>query len=341
MTRRVKIIIFFLSAALVLAAADLYVTFFVPASRAGGKKAVNIQKGTSFRVIAADLEEKGIIRSADSFIFAASILGDYKKVKAGEYEIDSSMTPLHILDMLVKGKVKKYIVTIPEGYNIREVAAILGGEGLVDEAQFLSKVTDKNYAKALGFNALTLEGYLFPDTYEFTKGMSDEEIIARMVERFLTVYDSEFAGDAKKRGMTMRKAVTLASIIEKETGSPQERELVSAVFQNRLKKGVKLQSDPTVIYDIRDFNGALTRKDLYARRPHNTYIYYGLPPGPISNPGRASLRAAINPAKENYLYFVSKNDGTHFFSRSLKEHNRAVRQYQRHIKLNYEKALQS
>lgn len=341
MTRRVKIIIFLLSAALVLTAADLYVTFFVPASRTGGKKAVNIQKGTSFRVIAADLEEKGLIRSADSFIFAASILGDYKKVKAGEYELDSSMTPLQVLDMLVKGKVKKYIVTIPEGYNIREVAAVLAGEGLVDEGQFLSKVADRNYAKALGFNAPTLEGYLFPDTYEFTKGMSDEEIIARMVERFLTVYDSEFAGDAKKRGMTMQKVVTLASIIEKETGSPQERELVSAVFHNRLKKGVKLQSDPTVIYDIRDFNGALTRKDLYARRPHNTYIYYGLPPGPISNPGRASLRAAINPARGDYLYFVSKNDGTHFFSRSLKEHNRAVHQYQRHIKLNYEKAPQS
>jgi peptidoglycan lytic transglycosylase G len=341
MTRRVKIIILLLSAAIVLAVVDLYVTFFVPASRAGGKKIVNIQKGMSFRVVATDLEEKGVIRSAQSFIFASSILGDYKKVRAGEYELDSSMTPLQILDTLVKGKVKKYIVTIPEGYNIREVAEILAGQGLSDEGRFLSKVSDGNYARTLGFSGPTLEGYLFPDTYEFTKGMTDEEMIARMVGRFLTVYDSEFAGDAKKRGMTMLKAVTLASIIEKETGSPQERELISAVFHNRLKKGVKLQSDPTVIYDIMDFNGALTRKNLRTRSPHNTYFHYGLPPGPISNPGRASLRAAINPAKGDYLYFVSKNDGTHFFSRSLKEHNRAVSLYQRHIRSGSGKGQQS
>ncbi len=332
MSRRFKIMIFLLSAAFVVAAADLYVTFFVPASRTGEKKTIEIQKGAGFRVIAEDLEEKGIIRSADSFIFAASILGDYKVIKAGEYELDSSMTPLRILDMLVKGKVKEYVVTIPEGYNLREVAATLEKAGLVDGKQFLSKVTDGNYTKTLGFNAPTLEGYLFPDTYEFTRGMGDEGIIAKMAARFLTVYDSEFAAEARRKGLTMQKAVTIASIIEKETGSPQERELVSSVFQNRLRKGVKLQSDPTVIYDMKDFSGFLTKKDLSTRGPHNTYIHYGLPSGPISNPGRAALRAAINPAKDDYLYFVSKNDGTHFFSRSLKEHNQAVNRYQRHDK---------
>ncbi len=334
MSRRLNIVILLIFAVITLAAIELYITFYVPASREGGIRVVNIPKGTSFRVIAADLEDRGVIRSADSFIFAASLLGAYKKAKAGEYEFNRSMTPLEVLDMLVKGRVKKYIVTIPEGYNIREVAQVLEESGLMDREQFLSKVADKNYVKALGLEGTTLEGYLFPDTYEFTKGMSPEEVIAKMVEKFLTVYSSEFAEAAKKRGMTMQKAVTLASIIEKETGAPEERELVSAVFHNRLKKGVKLQSDPTVMYDLMDYKGALTRKNLLARAPHNTYVNYGLPPGPISNPGRASLSAALNPAKEDLLYFVSRNDGTHYFSKSLKEHNKAVRLYQRHIKLN-------
>lgn len=329
MSKRFEKIAFIIIILAVVVSTHLYVTFFTPASREGGLHTVYIQKGTGFRVVAENLEKAGVVRDAESFIYAARLLGAYKKVQAGEYELDSSMTPLSILNALTTGRVKKHLVTIPEGYNIQEVADTLGAEGLVDPAEFKARAADRYFVATLGLDGATLEGYLFPDTYSFTKGMTVDEVITKMVEKFKTVYMAEFDSRARAKGMSMRTVVTLASIIEKETGSPGERALISAVLHNRLKKRIKLQSDPTVIYAIKDFDGNLTRKHLLEKTPYNTYVNYGLPPGPIANPGRASLDAAISPANADYLYFVSMNNGKHFFSSSLKEHNKAVDSFQR------------
>ncbi|MBI5588602.1 MAG: endolytic transglycosylase MltG [Deltaproteobacteria bacterium] len=329
MPKRIEKTVFLILVALVVISTHLYITFFTPASREGGARTVYIQKGTGFRMVAENLEKAGVVRDAESFIYAARLLGAYKKVQAGEYEFDRSMTPLEILNALTKGKVKKHLVTIPEGYNIQEVAEVLSEEGLADPGDFTAKATDRYFVATLGLEGRTLEGYLFPDTYSLTRGMTVEEIITKMVDKFKTVYTAEFDSAARAKGMSMRTVVTLASIIEKETGAPEERDLISAVFHNRLKNRIKLQSDPTVIYDIKDFDGNLTKKHLLAKTPYNTYVNYGLPPGPIANPGKASLKAAISPARADYLYFVSRNNGTHQFSSSLKDHNRAVDSFQR------------
>lgn len=333
MRKLLKISLAVIVTALLLSAAHLYITFYTPASRDSSVKIINIQKGASFRVIASDLEAAGVVKDADSLILAARILGAYTRVKAGEYEFTTDMTAMEVLEYLLKGKVKKHLVTIPEGYNIREIAAVLKDAGLVEEAVFVARAADAGLAASLGLEGRTLEGYLFPDTYEFTKGMSADDIIKRMSDKFKAVY-SEFENDVKKSGMSMKKAVTLASIIEKETGAEAERDLISSVFHNRLRKGIRLQSDPTVIYSISGFDGNITKRHLSAKTPYNTYVINGLPPGPIANPGRESLRAALNPARTDYLYFVSKNDGTHFFSRSLKEHNKAVHLYQKELRLS-------
>lgn len=336
MRKRLETIALILVMAASLLAIHVYITFFTPASRDSSVKLVYVQKGTSFRVVASNLEKAGVVKDSDSLVWAASLLGAYKKIKAGEYELMATMTPMEVLEILIKGRVKRHLVTIPEGYNVREVALVLSATGLADPDEFVKKATDARLVASLGLEGETLEGYLFPDTYEFTKGMGTDELIARMVEKFRAVYFPVFSEQAKKDGLSMRKVLTLASIIEKETGAPEERPLISAVFRNRLKKGIRLQSDPTVIYGIKGFDGNLTKAHLLAKTPYNTYAIYGLPPGPIANPGRESIAAALNPAKEDFLYFVSRNNGTHFFSKSLKEHNNAVNRFQRAAK-NMEK----
>lgn len=338
MRKRLETITIIILIVAALAATHLYITFYTPASKTGELKLVNVQKGTSFRVVAANLEKAGVIRDSDSFIFAANILGAYKKIKAGEYEFNTSMTPMEVLEFLVKGRIKRHLVTIPEGFNIKDIAAELKAEGILEPEAFLKKAADKKFISSLGIEGKSLEGYLFPDTYIFTRGMTPEEVITKMVNNFKAVYNSEFEKVAKQRGMSQTKVLTLASIIEKETGAPGERPLISAVFHNRLKKGIKLQSDPTVIYGAKDFNGNITKKHLLTKSPYNTYVIYGLPPGPIANPGKASISAALNPANEDYLYFVSRNDGTHLFTKNLKDHNKAVNQFQRNLKVNAQTA---
>lgn len=337
MRKHIETIIIVLVAGLLLAATHLYITFYTAPSDKRVIKTVSIERGMSFRVIADNLEKAGVVRDADSFSLAARILGAYKKVKAGEYEFTTNMTPIEVLEQLVKGRIKRYFVTLPEGYNVREIAAVLKSAGLAEPDVFIARALDHELAESLGVEGPTLEGYLFPDTYEFTKGTSADEMIARMVERFKKVY-AEYEDEARARGMSMRKVVTLASIIEKETGAPGERELISSVFHNRLKKGIKLQSDPTVIYGIANFDGNITKKHLSMKSPYNTYAIYGLPPGPIANPGKESIGAALRPAKADYIYFVSRNDGTHKFSKTLKEHNEAVQEFQRQAKAIKEEA---
>mgnify|MGYP001567170740 FL=1 len=326
---RIEIIVITALTVALLVATHLYVILYSSASTDHTMRTIVVPKGASFRVIAANLEKAGVIRDAGAFSFAARMSKAYRKVRAGEYEFRASMPLMEILDALVEGRVKKYQVTIPEGYNVYEAAAALAQAGLVDEQEFLARARDARFVASLGLEGQGVEGYLFPDTYQFEKGMSADDMIRKMIAAFKSVYYPEIDAAARARGMTLGKAVTLASIIEKETGDGSERGLISAVFHNRLKKRIKLQSDPTVIYGIKGFDGNLTKRHLLEKTPYNTYANYGLPPGPIANPGRAALKAAVEPANADYLYFVSKNNGAHHFSTTLKEHNNAVNQYQR------------
>ena len=331
MPRRNTILIMLAAVSLALVATHLHITFFVPVSREPAPAVVVlVPRGVSFKAVAERLHEAGVIRDVGNFIFAARFKRAAKRIKAGEYELSANMAVIDILNMLIDGKVMSHPLTIPEGYNITDIAGALKGAGFVsDSDEFIRRANDKTFAAALGFEAASLEGYLFPDTYAFTKDMSVDEMISMMTARFRAVYYKDFAPAAREKDMSLNKVITLASIIEKETGAGDERPLISAVFHNRLKTGVRLQSDPTVIYGIKDFDGNLTKKHLRTRTRYNTYRFHGLPPGPIANPGAASIDAAINPVSEDYLYFVSRGDGTHYFSKSLREHNNAVNKFQR------------
>jgi UPF0755 protein len=219
-------------------------------------------------------------------------------------------------------------LTVPEGLTVVQIADVIERAGLGAAPEVVARANDPAHARALGVAASGLEGYLFPDTYLFPRTVTVDGILAAMVARFRTVFTPEWERRAAELGLTTHQAVTLASIIEKETGDPAERPLIGSVFHNRLKRGMRLETDPTVIYGIKDFDGNLTRRHLETPTPYNTYIIKGLPPGPIANPGRESLQAALFPADSPYLFFVSRNNGTHQFSATLADHSQAVRRFQ-------------
>jgi UPF0755 protein len=231
---------------------------------------------------------------------------------------------------LISGKTLVFYFTVPEGYSIFEMADLFHQWGMMSREDFLATVRDKAFLKELDVDADSLEGYLFPDTYflRASEKGDGKKFIQRMVNRFQKMYGAHVRPTAEKFGWQTNQVVTLASLIEKEARE-SEHALVSAVFHNRLRKGMRLQCDPTVIYGIKPMGSKITRADLDRKHPYNTYQNQGLPPGPIASPGKASLIAAVKPADVDYLYFVAKNDGTHQFSKSLKEHNRSVNLYQR------------
>ena len=310
----------------------LYWLLFTPPSQTASTKVIFIKKGSHLKKVSEVLEQEGIIKHRQIFVFLTTILGKKTKVKAGEYEFHTPMLPLEVLDALVKGQVKRHLVTIPEGYTLSQVARLLEGLNLVEKKGLIQKASSPAFINALGLSQLagpTLEGFLFPDTYHLFREMDPEEVIQTMVYQFKKVFGPDLVHRASELGFSEREAVILASIIEKETPLPEEKPLISAVFHNRLKKKIPLQSDPTVIYGIKNFNGNLTKEDLMRPTPYNTYLMVGLPPTPICNPGKESLLAAVHPAPVPYLYFVSKNDGSHFFSSDIEEHNRAVWKYQK------------
>jgi len=289
---------------------------------------VEIPRGSSFSETVNILEEAGLIRHKKAFYLQALLKDASEHIKPGEYELSSAMTPAAVLDRLVQGKVKEYFVFIPEGFTLIQIASRLENEGLADRERFIGLASDRGLLSALGIEGKNAEGYLFPDTYKLDKSMGEEGIIRFMVKQFtkgLTPAMMERVDDIR---LTSDEVVILASIIEKEGGPSEEKPLVSAVFHNRLKKGMRLQSDPTVIYGIKDFDGNLRRSDLRKRTPYNTYMIKGLPAGPICNPGIEAIMAVLYPAPVNYLYFVSKNNGSHQFSSNLINHNKAVLKYQ-------------
>ena len=287
-----------------------------------------VKEGSTLRQVANELENKELIRSRDLFLVWARFLGHARHIKAGEYRLNPGMSPLVILKTLSSGAIVTHPVTIPEGYSRMQIAELLAAKGLVAKDEFLAITGDPDVAKHYGIAGPDLEGYLYPDTYQFSRGLSAASIVDVMVRHFRGVTAS-FRENVKTSGMTLEQIVILASIVEKETGRAEERPMIASVFLNRLKKGNRLESDPTVIYGIKDFDGNLKKKDLIRHSPYNTYVIRGLPPGAIANPGKEAIKAVLFPAETSYMFFVSKNDGSHHFSETLAEHNRAVRIYQK------------
>jgi len=288
-----------------------------------------VHPGASLGQVARGLESRGLIRSAVAF----KMLARYRKLdgalQVGEYEFSAALAPGEILTRIVEGRVVAYEVVIPEGLAASQVALRLEAAGLSNAADFLAFALDPASAESLGVEGAGLEGYLFPETYRLPRGLGVREIAEILVGQFFEVW-GEIEPQARLQELSMLEVVTLASIVEKETAAPDERPLIASVFRNRLRRGMRLETDPTVIYGISDFDGNLRRRDLEnADNPYNTYQIVGLPPGPIANPGADALRAVVNSAESDYLFFVSRNDGTHVFSKTLSEHVRAVDRYQR------------
>jgi len=319
---------------LVLAGAGFYVftdlTAYAqhPQKEGQAEKIVEILPGQGFSAVVQTLEKEGIINDSMRFRIIARVKGYDRQIKAGEYLLSLSLSPLEILETIAKGKTYLRRFTIPEGYTMRQIAVAAEQAGLGTESEFMRVCSDAEFIKKSGINADSLEGYLFPDTYFFPKSTGIPNILMTMIRRFRSVFTAQWEKRAQEMGFSVHEIVTLASIIEKETGIAAERPLISSVFHNRLKKKMRLQTDPTVIYGIDNFDGNLTRKHLETLTPYNTYQIRGLPPGSIASPGEKSLQAALWPAKTDYLYFVSKGDKTHEFSTNLEDHNRAVRKYQ-------------
>jgi len=306
------------------------VTFlYIPPGRERVQKVLEIPEGTTLRETARLLFQNGLITRVDSFVLVGKLLSIERRIIPGEYAFHTRMLPLEIISLIKSGRVIQYEITIPEGYTLAQISRVVEDKGLARSEDFIRQAKDSVFIESLGFHTPSLEGYLYPESYFFSKRVGSEGILRAMVRRFEMVYTPEMDKRAEEIGLSRQEVITLASIIEKETSVDAERPIVSAVFQNRIRKKMPLQSDPTVIYSLPHFNGNLTRKNLKVPSPYNTYRVKGLPPGPIANPGKASLLAALYPADVHYLYFVSKNDGTHYFSTTLFEHNRAVQKYQR------------
>ena len=302
---------------------------FVPPGNGGVARDVSFPPGSGIRKLAAELKAGGIIRSSWHFVLVSRLRGQAHRLKAGDYRFNDGMTPDVILKKLVSGDVDYRKFVLPEGYSIYQAAELLEQKGYFPGAEFLDKCRDRALLDRLGIHQASAEGYLYPATYNLSLGGSVEQLISQMVGQFDKRYAELTAKKGGGVGLSRHAAVTLASMIEKEAVSREEMPLISSVFHNRLKIGMPLQSDPTAVYGVRAFSGKVTKADIERRSPYNTYQVKGLPPGPIGNPGVEALEAALHPAATKYLYFVARQDGTHQFSQSLDEHNRAVRLYLR------------
>ncbi len=278
------------------------------------------------------LQEKGVLRPGPFGRIYLKLTGHAGDLKAGEYLFEEALTAPQVLERLIRGEVYYHKVTIPEGLRSEEIFALFEREGFGSDQEFRSAFLDVSRIAGIDPEASDLEGYLFPDTYLLPQGAGAREVVDQMVSRHLGLWTPQWRRQAEALGWTVRQVVTLASLIEKETARGEERSLVSSVFHNRLAKGMRLQCDPTIIYALAmrgRYHGLITRSDLELDSRYNTYAYPGLPPGPIANPGRDSLQAALFPDRTEYLYFVSMNNGRHAFSTNLQDHSRAVRKYQR------------
>lgn len=315
------------AAAFLFGALAAHIHYSTP-TKTDAVREIHVEQGDSLATVARKLSEQQIIANGRLFTLWARLVGADKKLHLGFYRFETPLPAAQVLERIVTGKGTLLSITIPEGLTIKEIAELLAKAGFADKEKFLAATQDEELLTSLNLHGKSLEGYLFPSTYYFAPGTPERKIVVVLVEQFRRASRPLLERIDESIRMTSHELITLASIIEKETGVEAERTLVAAVFHNRLKRGMPLQSDPTVIYGIKDFNGNLTRKDLQEYTPYNTYRIPALPPGPICNPGLASIKAALYPADDPSLYFVSKNDGTHQFSPDLATHNQAVRTYQ-------------
>ncbi len=302
-----------------------------PRDRLSPGTVFEIERGSSASLIARKLKKENIIEKKWPFLAAYRLFYPKEKLIAGEYEFNPPISVKEVLKKILRGDIILHPVTIPEGLTIAEMADLLSRKYSFNEEKILRLAKNTQLISSLDAKAQDLEGYLFPETYHIPKNTSEAELIEIMVNQFRKTFTPQWKERAKEMEMEIRDIVTLASLIEEEASVPEEKPLISSVFHNRLNLGMKLDCDPTIIYALKkknEYHGRLRNKDLKLNSPYNTYLHNGLPPGPISNPGLESLKAALYPSKTDYLYFVSKNDGTHKFSSTFKEHQRAVIEFQ-------------
>jgi UPF0755 protein len=298
---------------------------------AAAEQFVEIPPGAGPALIGRRLAEAGVVRDELSFRIALTRSGQARRLQAGEYRFDRPMSAREVIARIARGDVFLRPITFPEGLTIFQMAEIYERDGGGSRAEFVKAAGNGALIHEIDPGARDLEGYLFPDTYALPRNTTAAQLISRMVTAFRDNVTPEIVERAAARGYSVRQLVTLASLVEKETAKPAERPIVAAVYANRMRIGMGMQCDPTVIYALEragKYTGNLTREDLRFDSPYNTYRYAGLPPGPIASPGRASLDAAAAPADVPYIYFVSRNDGSHVFSTTLDEHNRNVFEYQ-------------
>lgn len=290
---------------------------------------LEVVPGSSLQRVARNLEEKGVISHALLLLLLAKWHEQEQQIQAGRYTFVATATAGEVLERLVRGDVDRVSLTIPEGYTLQQIIERIVESGYGEAARLWQLARDPDFIADLGIAADSLEGYLFPETYRFVPGTTEAALLRMMVAQLQHNLSPEKREAAQRLGLSLHQHVTLASLIEKETGVVAEMPLISSVFHNRLAINMRLQTDPTVIYGVEDYSGTITRRHLNTPTPYNTYIIYGLPPGPIASPGRAALSAAVFPEKSDYYYFVSRGDGSHHFSRTLREHNNAVQKYLR------------
>jgi UPF0755 protein len=292
-----------------------------------GARTVEIPPRLGLLGVARRLWDEGVIRSRPGFVLLATASGRARSLKAGEYLIPQDASALAVLGLLASGRVVQHAIVLPEGHTVAELARTLEAERLVTADDVLRVARDRAFLVGQGIEAESVEGYLFPDTYQVVRGMTSEEILGRMVTRMREQLAPAILEQIRARELSVHEALTLASIIEREAVDPSEMPVISAVFWNRMRRDMPLQADPTVQYAVGRVRERLTREDLQADSPYNTYRRLGLPPGPIASPGLAAIRAALNPAPVSYLYFVAADDRRHHFSTTLDDHNAAVARY--------------
>lgn len=302
-----------------------YLQMAVPAVPVERPLEIRVEKGTSFKQAAAELQKHGLIQDVNLFIAIGRITGLHRKLIPGHYQFLGILSPWDVFKILRHGRIVQWEITVVEGDTLNDIKEKL--KEIITEDDFGMLSSDREFLRSMNINAPSLEGYLFPDTYRIPKGMSPEEVLGIMVKRLREKYDTAMIERTRALGLDEKGVLTLASIIEKEVMLDRERPVISAVYHNRLKKGMPLQADPTTIYGIKPQRHGITRRDIRRRTEYNTYHISGLPPGPIASPGIKSIKAALYPANVPYLYFVSNGNGSHTFSVTLKEHIRAVKTY--------------
>jgi len=307
----------------------LYVQVFAPHTPPVPVQ-IEVSAGSSLDRVARVLQKRGVIRNYLAIKLLARWQQQGGKIQTGHYRFSDPATPGKVLNRLIRGDVEKVSLTIPEGFTLQQIIDRTAVKGFGEKEKLVELTHDTEFIHSLGIDADSLEGYLFPETYLFVPGIDEKTLLRMMVKELRRHATTMLIEKAKKIGLNLHQWLTLASIIEKETGIVEEMATISAVFHNRLKRNIPLQTDPTVIYGIKDFDGNLTRKHLTTPTPYNTYLKRGLPPGPIASPGLAALKAAAYPSDSKFLYFVANGKGGHYFSKTLKEHNAAVRKYQLH-----------